>query len=454
MASSAQVKNLNGKFVEGSIMRHVINMTATGSIGLIAVFVVDVLNLLYISRLGRHELAAAVGYASTLLFFHTSVSIGLSIAVTATVSRAIGSGDYPLARQFAASSLYLIGGISTLLVIVTYPFLGALLNLLGAQGETAQLATRFCQFVLPSIPLLGFGMATSALLRSVGDGKRAMFVTLGAAFATATLDPLFIFVFGLGLDGAAIANICARVVMAGLGFYAVLKIHQLYAKPTQEVFQRGAKAFASIGVPAILTNVATPVGNAAVTTAIAAYGDQAVAGWAVVSRLIPMAFAGLFALSGAVGPILGQNLGAKRFDRLRQTMRDSLKFTLIYVAIAWLLLAITSHWIARAFDAQGMEEDVIVFFCVFIAGSFLFNGSLFVANAAFNNLGYPLYSTVLNWGRATIGVIPFVYFGGLWFGARGVMAGYGLGVVGFGIAGVWLCFRVLTKIEQRTSAVI
>lgn len=452
MASSAPVKNLQGKFVEGSIMRHVVNMTATGSIGLIAVFVVDVLNLLYISRLGRHELAAAVGYASTLLFFHTSVSIGLSIAVTATVSRAIGSGDYPLARQFAASSLYLIGGISLGLVVLTYPFLGNLLSLLGAQGETAQLATRFCQFILPSIPLLGFGMATSALLRSVGDGKRAMFVTLGAAFATALLDPLFIFGFDLGLDGAAIANICARCVMAGVGFYAVLKIHHLYAKPSREVFQRGAKAFASIGVPAILTNVATPVGNAAVTTAIAAYGDQAVAGWAVVSRLIPMAFAGLFALSGAVGPILGQNLGAKRFDRLRQTMRDSLKFTLIYVSIAWLLLAISSHWIARAFDAHGMAEDVIVFFCVFIAGSFLFNGSLFVANAAFNNLGYPLYSTVLNWGRATIGVIPFVYFGGIWFGARGVMAGYGLGVIGFGIASIWLCFKVLKKIEQRTSA--
>ena len=229
----------------------------------------------------------------------------------------------------------------------------------------------------------------------------------------------------------------------------VLKVHQLYAKPSKEVFQRGAKAFASIGIPAILTNVATPVGNAAVTTAIAAYGDQAVAGWAVVSRLIPMAFAGLFALSGAIGPILGQNLGAKRFDRLRSTMRDSLKFTLIYVTIVWILLALFSHWIARAFDASGMAEEVIVFFCMFVAGSFLFNGSLFVANAAFNNLGYPLYSTVLNWGRSTIGVIPFVYFGGLWYGARGVMAGYGLGVVFFGALGVWLCFHVLKKIEHR-----
>jgi putative MATE family efflux protein len=443
----ASTPTMQGKFVHGSTMRHVINMTATGSIGLIAVFLVDVLNLLYISQLGKAELAAAIGYASTLLFFHTSIGIGLSIATTATVSRAIGSGDISLAKQLAASSLFLIAGISVSLIILTYPFLASLLQLLGAQGETARLAQRFCIIVLPSLPLLSLGMGLSGLLRAAGDGKLAMYVTLGAAAATAILDPLFIFSFGLGLDGAAYANICARLVLMSIGCYGVFKVHHLYARPDHAVFVRGAKAFANIGIPAILTNVATPFGNAAVTSVIAKYGDQAVAGWAVISRLIPMAFAGLFALSGAIGPILGQNLGAKRYDRLRSTMRDSLQLTLIYVLVVWFLLAICSQLIARAFDAQGVAAEVITFFCMFVAGSFLFNGSLFVANAAFNNLGYPLYSTALNWGRSTLGVIPFVWFGGLWFGARGVIAGYGLGVVFFGAAGVWLCFRVLRKLE-------
>jgi putative MATE family efflux protein len=449
MATAPDSTKINQKFLEGSTMRHVIDMTATGSVGLIAVFLVDVLNLIYVSQLGKHEITAAIGYASTLLFFHTSIGIGLSIATTAVVSRAVGAGEMQIAKQLAGSALYLITGISTLLVLLTYPLLSSFLNLLGAQGETAALAKRFCAIVLPSLPLLSLGMGLSGLLRAVGDGKRAMYVTLGAAAATAILDPLFIFSLQLGLDGAAYANIVARLVLAGVGFYGVFKIHHLFAQPTADVFLRGLKAFANIGIPAILTNVATPFGNAAVTTVIAKYGDSAVAGWAVVSRLIPMAFAGLFALSGAIGPILGQNLGAKRFDRLRSTMRDSLKLTLIYVLVVWFLLAVFSSLIATAFDAHGLGRDVIVFFCIFVAGSFLFNGGLFVANAAFNNLGYPLYSTALNWGRATIGVIPFVYFGGLWFGALGVMAGYGLGVVFFGALSVWLCFRVLDKLENQ-----
>lgn len=449
MATAPDSTQINRKFLEGSTMRHVINMTATGSIGLIAVFLVDVLNLIYVSQLGKHEITAAIGYASTLLFFHTSIGIGLSIATTAVVSRAVGAGEMQIAKQLAGSALYLIAGISSILVLLTYPLLSSFLNLLGAQGETEVLAKRFCAIVLPSLPLLSLGMGLSGLLRAVGDGKRAMYVTLGAAAATAVLDPLFIFSLQLGLDGAAYANIIARLVLAGVGFYSVFKIHHLFAQPTADVFLRGLKAFANIGIPAIMTNVATPFGNAAVTTVIAKYGDSAVAGWAVVSRLIPMAFAGLFALSGAIGPILGQNLGAKRFDRLRSTMRDSLKLTLIYVLVVWFLLAVFSSLIATAFDAHGLGRDVIVFFCIFVAGSFLFNGGLFVANAAFNNLGYPLYSTALNWGRATVGVIPFVYFGGLWFGALGVMAGYGLGVVFFGALSVWLCFRVLDKLENQ-----
>jgi putative MATE family efflux protein len=423
-------------------------MTATGSVGLIAVFLVDILNLFYIAQLGQTELAAAIGYASTLLFFHTSIAIGLSIAATAMVSRAIGSGQAQHARQLAGSALWLIAIISTLLTLVSYPLLGWLLEALGAKGETARLAQRFCSWVLPSIPLLALGMGLSAILRSTGDGKRAMYVTLGAAFATAILDPLFIFVFNLGLDGAALANICARIILLAIGWHGVIKIHHLYAKPESRALQQAWKIFLSVGIPAILTQVATPVGNAAVTKAIALYGDHAVAGWAVVSRLIPVAFAGLFALSGAVGPILGQNLGAHRFERLHSTMNDSLKLILYYVLIMWLLLALSAEMLAQLFGVIDLGREVLVFFCYFVAASFLFNGALFVANAAFNNLGFPLYSTLLNWGRSTLGVIPFVWLGNHWYGVKGIMAGYGLGVVFFGIAGTLLCFKVVRRLEQ------
>lgn len=439
------------KFVTGSIMRHVLTMTATGAIGLIAVFVVDLLNLFYISRLGHKELAAAVGYSGTLLFFITSIAIGVSIAATALTSRALGRGDRREANELAGASLFIMAGVMALLVVLSLPFLNQLVALLGATGETARLSVRFMYIVLPSSVLLGLGMCLGALLRAVGDARRAMYVTLSAGAATAVLDPLFIFGFNLGLDGAAIATSLARLVMLVVGFHGLLRVHGLYARPPLTLFKREIKPFAAIAVPAVLTQVATPVGNAFVTESIARFGDSAVAGWAVIGRVIPVAFVVLFALSGSIGAILGQNYGAKRFDRLRETMIDSMKITVIYVLVVWLLLALGRNLLADVFGADGDARELITFFNLFVAGSFLFNGILFVSNAAFNNLGFAFYSTALNWGRSTLGVIPFVWLGAQWYGAKGALAGYGLGVIIFGaIAGV-LCFRVLKRLENNVS---
>lgn len=439
-----------GKFVTGSPLKHVINMTATASIGLVAIFIVDALNLFYISLLGHGELAAAVGYAGTFLFFFTSIAIGLSIAATALTARALGRGDREGAKEMAGASLLFMTTVMTVMTVVLYPLLPLIMSGMGATGETANMAVRFMRIVLPSTPIMAVGMCMSALLRALGDAKRSMYVTLGAGAATAALDPLFIFGFGLGLDGAAIANVLSRLVLIGIGYHGLVMVHGLFKKPSLASAGAVLPAFWAIAMPSILTQIATPVGNTFVTSAMAKFGDEAVAGWAVIGRIIPVAFGVIFALSGAVGPILGQNLGAMRYDRIRETMRDSLKVTVIYVLAVWLLLALFRNQVAAIFGATGDAKDLIVFFCLFVSASFLFNGLLFVANAAFNNLGFAFYSTLLNWGRATLGVIPFVWIGSHWFGATGVLAGYGLGVVIFGLVGGWLCFKVVAKLERES----
>ncbi len=440
-----------GKFVTGSTLKHVLNMTAAGSVGLIAIFAVDLLNLFYISLLGQKELAAAVGYAGTLLFFVLSIGIGLTIAVGALTSRALGQGNRDYAKQLAGASLILMTGSMALGAALLYPFLAPLLGLLGASGETADMALRLSRIVLPSAPLLGAGMCLGALLRSLGDGKRSMYVTLGAGAAVAVLDPILIFGLGLGLDGAAISTVLARFVMVAIGLYGVVRVHKLLAWPDKAMLIKTLKPFFAIGLPSVLTQIANPVGNAFVTTAIAPYGDDAVGGWAVIGRIIPVAFAALFALSASVGPIIGQNLGANRHDRLQSTLRDALKVVVAYVLAVWLLMALASGLIADAFGAVGVGRELIVFFCVFVAGSYVFNGAVFVANAAFNNLGFVLYSTALNWGRATLGVVPFIWLGGHYYGVKGVLAGYGLGVVLFGVVGIWGCFKVLEQMQRRAK---
>src|SRR4051812_32961904 len=183
--SAASSSHLGPKLTHGSIMRHVVVMTATGSIGLMAIFVVDFLNLFYIAMLGQQELAAAIGYAGTVLFFTVSLCIGVTIAGTALVSRALGAGRRDEARRIATSSLMFMTAITLVLSLASLALLGPILTLLGANGKTHDIAWRFLAIVIPAAPLMGLGMACSGVLRSAGDAKRSMYVTLSGGLLTA-----------------------------------------------------------------------------------------------------------------------------------------------------------------------------------------------------------------------------------------------------------------------------
>lgn len=435
------------RFVTGSPLRHVVVMASTGAVGLVAVFVVDLINLFYISRLGEQAIAAAVGFAGVVGFFHTAVCIGLMIGITATVSRKIGAGHTAQAQRMASHSLLLMAGIAAVLALATLVFLEPLLWALGARGEVAVLAQRYLTVTMPSVPLLAVGMASSALLRSVGAARRAMVVTLGAAAVTAVLDPLFIFYFGMGLDGAAVVSVISRSVLLAVGLHGVGRVHRMLAPIERAHFWADARALSAVAGPAVMTNLATPVGAAFVTHSVAQFGASAVAGQATVERLTPVAFGLIYALSGAVGPILAQNLGAKRYDRVQQTLRASLGFMLLAVAAAWLLLALLQGPLTRAFSLDGQAALLLQAFCSWLAASFFFAGALYVANAAFNNLGRPLWSTGFNWARATLGTIPLAWWGAR-YGPVGVLAGQALGTAVFGTLALWMAFRLTAKLDK------
>lgn len=433
------------RFVTGSLLRHIGVMAGTGAIGLIAIFAVDLINLLYVSMLGEQAIAAAVGFAGVVGFFHLSLYIGLLIGITAVVSRAIGAHRMADARALATSSLVITALVAVVLSATTLLFLEPLLQLLGARGRVLELAYRFLVITLPSSVLLGVGMACSALLRSVGDARRAMLVTLLPAVVTAVLDPLFIFGLGLGLDGAAIVLVIARFVLLGVGLYGAWRVQKLLAPLDLNRLQADARTLFVVAGPAVLTNLATPVGAAFVTHSVAQFGASAVAGQATIDRLTPVAFGLIYSLSGAVGPVLAQNLGARQFDRVREGLRASLWFMVASVALAWVLLALLQGPLIQLFSLQGMAADMLRAFCTWIAASFFFMGALFVANAAFNNLGHPLWSTGFNWARATLGTLPFAWWGSH-YGPVEVLAGQAAGAALFGSLALYAAFRLTRRL--------
>lgn len=434
---------VQAKFLEGNLFRHVAVMSLTSSVGLMAIFAVDLVNMIFISMLQRTELAAAVGYAGALLFFTTSFGIGMSIAVGALVARSVGARDLAMARQKATHGLIWGLVFGALFAALVWVFLGPLVSMLGATGQTHELTVHFLSIIIPSQPLLMVGMIGGAILRGHGDAKRAMMATVWGAIVNAALDPVFIFVFGWDLTGAAISSVISRIVIAAVALLPLIKHHGGFDRPYWAGLVADLRPIYAIGFPAILTQVATPVGQVFVTRAMAAYGEAAVAGMAIAGRLTPVAFGVIFALTGAIGPIIGQNFGAGRMDRVKQAFRDGVLFTALVILVVSALMYALRAPIADLFHAEGLTRELVYLFCGPLTLLFFFNGVIFVANAACNNLGKPFLPTLVNWGRNTIGTLPLVIWLGGIYGAPGVLFGQAIGGVVFAAIAWWLALRAI-----------
>ena len=433
------------KFTHGNLMQHVAVMSFTTSMGLLTLFAVDFVDMIFISMLGNDALAAAVGYAGTLLFFTNAINIGLSIAAGTLVARSLGADDDRSAREHATSVAIAAVLIGIITPIITLLYLEELVGLLGATGDAKMLAVEYISIIIPSMAVMGLAMGAMAVLRAYGDAKRSMLATLIGGIVNAVLDPVFIFVFDWGLSGAAYASLAARFTMLAVAFIAVIWRYNAYARPSLGLIKRDAKAVLALAGPAVLTNVATPVGSAIMTREIAKYGTEAVAGMAVIGRLTPVAFSVMFALSGAIGPIIGQNAGAGLIDRVRGAFSAGLKFMGIYVLVVSALLFVLRAPIAGMFNAQGETLTLIYLFCGPLSLMGYFNGVVFTSNAVFNNLGHPIYSTWINWGRHSIGTwVPIMIFSSFW-GAAGVLIGQAVGGVLFALVAYVLVQRVIAE---------
>ena len=179
-------------FLQGSLMRHVSVMSFTASVGIVAIFAVDFVDMVFISMLGQAELAAAIGYTGTLLFFTNAINIGLSIAAGSLVARALGAGDQARARELATSVALFSLLISILVPILVLFQLSELFQMLGAEGETLKFAMRYGSIILPFMAFMGIGMTSMAVLRAHGDAKASMYVTLAGGVVNAALDTLLI----------------------------------------------------------------------------------------------------------------------------------------------------------------------------------------------------------------------------------------------------------------------
>jgi putative MATE family efflux protein len=445
-------EQIQARFLTGSTMRHVAVMTMTGMIGLTFLFMADAATIFWVSFLDDEKFMAALGFAWTVQFFTLSSSIGFMIAGTAMVSKSLGQGNRAHAREQATTALMIGIGIQAITALLIVWFRREILTFAGAKGAVLEIASQFLLIAVPSLLFIITGMIASSVLRAEGDAKRAMFVTLSVGVVAMIIDPILILWMGLGVNGAAWGIVISRFISAGLGLYFVIKAHDLLAPVRLVLIKRWGFPFFIIALPALMTQLSSPFGNYMITRILSDFGESAVAGWAVLGRIVVLTFGGIFSLSGAIGGIIGQNYGAGNFDRIRMAYRNALLFSAGYVLVAWALIAAATGPIISLFSLSEEAASVVKAFTYVSAGGFVFAGALYVSNASFNNLGRPIYSTMFNWLKDGVLMWPMCILMGGYFAAPGVVYGQGIAWVIAGIASTIVGWRFISNVEAREKA--
>ncbi len=439
---------LRARFLTGPVARHVVAMTMMGALGLMAMFAVDLADLWFISMLGRVQTTAGIGFAGSLAFANLSISLGIGIAAGALVAVNMGMGRRARARQFATSILALGMAVAFVIALLAMIFARPMLAFLGASGAALAEAATYLRIVALGFPLLAGSIVFSFSLRAVGDPRRAMYATLVTAITNAILDPVFIFSLDLGIAGAAIATVMANALSFLVGWNSLARVHRMAGRPALSRMRRDSRDIARIAIPATLTQLATPFLAAYFLYASARFGNEVVAASTIINRLGPVFFGVVFSLSGAVGPIIGQNFGAGNFHRVRETYIFGVAFAVLYTLVMAAILFVFRHDVPRWFSITGEAAALVTFYCGWLAWSWCFTGGQFIAQAAFNNLGKARWSTAFNWGRATLGTIIPVEIMTRIMGDRGLYLGAtaGSSLIGLlAVAAGWRLIRQMAK---------
>lgn len=413
-------------------------------IGIIAVFFFNLVDMFFIGLLGTTSLAA-VSFTMPIAMLVMNLAIGLGIASSALIARAIGANEQKRAQHYVVASLLLTTIIASIMLALGLSFNDKLFLLLGAEPTLLPVIWQFMQFWWPGAWMMMFMIVINSSMRAVGNTKLPSMMMLGSAVLNAILDPILIFgigpIEGMGVAGAALASTICWAIVVVVMVYSLAKIDllhwaQLSLKELISIWQR----LTVIGIPAIVTNVLVPIASGILLAMIAPMGEQAVAAFGVGARIEPFAIVAILALTSTIPVFVGQNFAAGQHERIWQALSISVKFILMWQLAVWILLWLASPLIAIIFSQDPVVIEKVGHYLMLMPIGYAGMGIVLCANAALNALQHTGVSMLLNLVRLSAFYVPLAWVGGQYYGFEGLLLGASIGNLVAGLI-VWGLIR-------------
>lgn len=441
----------SAEILTAPVGKTIIKLAIPMLIGIIAMVLFNIVDTYYVGQLGAKELTA-MSYTFPIVSLFSNIGIGLGIGLASAVAKAIGENNRKKVIRLTSVTVVLTSIIILLMAFLCYLLLDQIFLFLGATPELLVLIHEYMDIYLLFIGFLMIPMVANFAIRATGDTKTPSILMVSAGIVNMILDPLLIFGIDpfpeLRLQGAAIATAASWCVVLVGATYLLTKREKIL-KFKKHYFKnpfRTIKEILFVGIPAIGTNMLIPVTLAALTKIIAMHGQDAVAAFGVGSKIESLFLIGFFALTSVITPFVGQNLGAKKYDRIYECFSFCKKITLYWSIIFVIIIYDQSNLIAVLFSEKQAVIERIVIFLSIVPISFGFYGFTLVANSMFNALQKPFYSTSFIIIRLLFFIIPLAYFLGLSYNLEGTFWGILIANMSMGMIAYFVLKRYLHRL--------
>jgi len=426
------------KLTQGPIASTIVKMALPMLAALAGMFVFNLTDTFFIGQLGKDQLAALTFTFPVVIFF-VSLALGIGTGTSAIVSRAIGEGNQEKVQRYTTHSLLLIFIISLMGVLVGLLTIDSLFTFLCAEGQILEYIREYMQIWYIGVIFVMIPMVGNNAIRATGDTKTPSTIMMVAIVVNIILDPLLIFGFGpipaMGIKGAAWATLVSRAITLIAALLILERREKMitFSKPKFYEVKDSFIQVLKIGMPTAITRILFPVGTGIITKMIAGYGVAAVAAFGVGSRIEILAISPLMALSSVVGPFVGQNAGARLYDRIKISIKGTNVFVIIYGLLAWTLISLFAAPLIGIFN---QEADVIRIgseYLLINPAAMPFIGLLMISSTVLNILHRPIKAGLLSILQMFVIYIPLAWALTLVFELRGIFMAF---VVSFFVMGI------------------
>lgn len=392
-------------------------------IGMLINALYNLVDAYFVGGLGESQMGAI-----SIVFPLGQVVVGLGLmfgnGAASYLSRLLGRGDKDTANKVASTALYSSVLVGAIIIILATIFLKPILTLLGATDTIMPYALTYARIYVISCIFNVFNVTMNNIVTSEGAAKTTMCALLLGAILNIALDPIFIYVFELGVAGAAVATAISQFVSTLVYLTYVLRKKSAFTfsarefAPTKQMMAEILK----IGVPTLTFQLLTSLSIAFINRAANGYGDSVIAGMGAVTRVTSMGTLVVFGFLKGFQPIAGFSYGAKKFDRLQDAIKTSILWSTIFCVIVGLLMAVFSTQIISQFT-DGNAEMISVGQRSLIANgfSFMLFGFYTVYSSLFLALGKGTAGFILGACRQGICFVPVILILPVLWGLNGIL---------------------------------